>query len=339
MKLIAICIPVYNRKSDLKNLIYNIISQVTADDSNKIQICISDNDSNDGTDEMVAGVISNNPTIDIVYKKNEKNIGADKNYISCVNLASAKYCWLMGSDDEINEKGLKTVISYIEDKDITVLIGNRIGCTNNMKFMFKDEWIKQKQAKLIDFGNLQEGIQYFNQLNSTTACFGYLSVLVVNKEQWNKVLDYEAYIGEAYVHVYKIIKSLERGGKLLYIPQHITRSRYGNDSFHNNLKQRIFLDFKGYFHIAQSIEDNRLRESFLGIVRRHYQGIFLAVIKSKDITEGDIKLLKNIGFSHKDIELLQKDSILLVIFNLVKMFIRNPRLFYKTTLITLQKYL
>ena len=52
-KLLSICIPTYNRKVFLKENIDAILSQVTPGFEDLIELCISDNASDDGTLELL----------------------------------------------------------------------------------------------------------------------------------------------------------------------------------------------------------------------------------------------------------------------------------------------
>ena len=70
---LTIAIPTYNRKDLLERCLNSIIPQMDKD----IEIFISDNASSDGTEEMVREKF-NYPFIR--YRKNEENIGSDRNF-------------------------------------------------------------------------------------------------------------------------------------------------------------------------------------------------------------------------------------------------------------------
>ncbi|HDO7716614.1 TPA: glycosyltransferase family 2 protein, partial [Yersinia enterocolitica] len=95
---ISFCIPTYNRSELLSELIKSIVEQ--CNNRADIEICISDNASSDDTSEMIKDWTTRTH-LPIIYKRNEINLGADKNILLAQTLASGKYCWFFGSDDKL----------------------------------------------------------------------------------------------------------------------------------------------------------------------------------------------------------------------------------------------
>lgn len=94
MKL-SICIPTYNRATHLANCLNSIILCNSQSDF-KFQVCISDNSSTDGTEEVVRRAQS---SIDIKYHKNSSNLGIPRNFLNVVSMADGDFVWLIGDDD------------------------------------------------------------------------------------------------------------------------------------------------------------------------------------------------------------------------------------------------
>lgn len=94
MKL-SICIPTYNRAAHLANCLNSIILCNSQSDF-KFQVCISDNCSTDGTEEIVRRAQS---AIDIKYHKNETNLGMTRNFLNVVSMADGDFVWMIGDDD------------------------------------------------------------------------------------------------------------------------------------------------------------------------------------------------------------------------------------------------
>ena len=80
---ISICIPTYNRCKHLSNCLNSIILNTNYNKSD-VQICVSDNCS---TDETEAVLHQAQKKIDIVYKKNKKNIGIPRNFLNVISMA------------------------------------------------------------------------------------------------------------------------------------------------------------------------------------------------------------------------------------------------------------
>lgn len=100
---LSICIPTYNRKDCLQELLDSILAQ--ADDSNPVEICISDDASSDDTETLVHGYQNKYPHL--LYYRFPENMGLDRNLLKAADLAQGEYCWLMGNDDKVEPDAVK----------------------------------------------------------------------------------------------------------------------------------------------------------------------------------------------------------------------------------------
>jgi abequosyltransferase len=76
--LLSICIPTFNRRKYLQECFESIITQDGFNEQD-IEIVISDNASEDDTSSLVYEYM--NRYSNIVYHRNEENIGADRNVL------------------------------------------------------------------------------------------------------------------------------------------------------------------------------------------------------------------------------------------------------------------
>ena len=104
---LSLCIPTYNRGGFIGETLESIVSQATDD----IEIIVSDNASQDDTEAIVRGFQERFPRI--TYHRFERNMGADKNFLKVVELATGEYCWFMGSDDKVENGGIATVLANL----------------------------------------------------------------------------------------------------------------------------------------------------------------------------------------------------------------------------------
>lgn len=88
----------YNRKPYLETL----LKQLVADNSpiKDVDIKIVDNNSNDGTTEMLKELAISHPNIKHI--KNNRNIGLAGNLCKAMELAGKKYYWILCDNDEID---------------------------------------------------------------------------------------------------------------------------------------------------------------------------------------------------------------------------------------------
>jgi glycosyltransferase involved in cell wall biosynthesis len=112
MNLLAICIPTHQgRKATLAELLESIAIQASglADD---VEVCISDNASQDGTEQMLGQLVSRFP-IPIRYFRFDLDQGV-RNFFNVVEMARSEYCWIIGSDDALPEGSLRHVVRLLK---------------------------------------------------------------------------------------------------------------------------------------------------------------------------------------------------------------------------------
>ena len=98
MPLLSICIPTFNRKKYLEILLSQI-EHLIQQDYLDIEICISDNSSDDGSWEYIKKFASQSSRVHI--KRQEINIGGNRNLIDITSIASGKWILVIGDDDTL----------------------------------------------------------------------------------------------------------------------------------------------------------------------------------------------------------------------------------------------
>ncbi|RYY08369.1 MAG: glycosyltransferase family 2 protein [Sphingobacteriaceae bacterium] len=311
MKKIAICIPTYNRQLYLQECINSILSDVKSNNLNtQIEICISDNCSTDDTESMIS-TMSSQTNVQIIYHRNNTNIGPDLNYLKCIEIASAEYCWFMGSDDAITHGSIVKVMDELKSYQADVYIGNRILCDQNLKPIKNQRFFKSIKKTIFNTNELDS---YFLNSISLGAVFSYLSSIVVKKSKWDSIEYNEEYTGTAYPHVFIILSFLLNKNSILkIIPYAIVLCRTGNDSFlTQGVVKRFLIDVDGYLKLANDLfkNDQEMRFNFLGILRS--ENGFLRLLKMRSLTPdlewGKINnKLRECGFNNKVLFLLNNN--------------------------------
>lgn len=313
--LLSICIPTYNRAGFLKNALQSIVASVSAANYHKLEICISDNNSSDSTEPMIAEFSRTSP-INVRYKKNEKNIGASRNFVSAMAMAEGRFINILGDDDELIPGKYDYILSLLsEHNSDDVFLFNRIDCTRDMvaveQLYFLPELINYRK---VDFRNDADMQLYFSYCCYLAGVFGYLSSIVFsrNVQYYIKELPEVVYT-TAYPHVYLLFQYLLNNPALLHYYKDATvRCRRENDSFFVNPWQRFMLDFTGYRLIAQHFfSDNPLNYySLMRILRTEhpfYSAIWLTstVLDAEEIkkTSG---ILSEMGYTKTEIVHLNK---------------------------------
>jgi len=121
MKKLSICIPAYNRPSELDQLLLSIVTQEYKD----YEIVISEDDSPERAEisKVVQKYKTLYPNIQINYHENKFNQGYDKNNRILIDISKGEYCFFMGNDDLICQGGLESVARILEKyKEVGVII-------------------------------------------------------------------------------------------------------------------------------------------------------------------------------------------------------------------------
>ena len=245
---LSICIPTYNRGAFIGETLESIVSQATNDE---VEIVVSDNASVDNTEEIVRKFQQRYSRV--IYYKWNKNMGADRNFLKVIELANGEYCWLMGSDDIIEQGGIKTVIRYLKyNFDL---------CGISVNHFAYDIKLSQRllphpviQSFLTKDKLYLDGKEAFADL---AVYFGYMSAHILHRNTWlyvTKNYNLEPFFN-SYIHVYIMGKMLQIKPRWLYIHKRCVGWRSGNDSFlqmHGSLK-RLELDVHGYIDAAEDI--------------------------------------------------------------------------------------
>lgn len=250
---LSVCIPTYNRGSFIGETIQSIIDASNGFE-NLIEIAISDNASNDRTKEVVESFRCkfNN----ITYFCWDNNMGADRNFLKVVEIASGEYCWLMGSDDKIESAdAFKEVFSKLNG-DICGISVNSQNYDFVLKNKIKEGFLSNQATDLFKDTYFDSDTECFSYL---APHFGYISAHIVKKSEWDKVVNnenLEPYFN-AYVHVYVFGKMLKNSSKWIYLHKRCVGWRSGNDSFlKDGALKRLSIDVYGYSKIVRDLYGN-----------------------------------------------------------------------------------
>ena len=107
--LLSICIPTYNRRRYLEELLPEAIRQIVDLSQGTVEVLVSDNCSTDGTADYLRATDSTFLT----WWTNKSNIGGDRNFLKCIQEARGEYVWLVGDDDLLAEQAVRRVCEVI----------------------------------------------------------------------------------------------------------------------------------------------------------------------------------------------------------------------------------
>lgn len=140
-KLLSIVLPTYNRISDLKKSLPNLLKNI----DDRCLIIISDNHSNDGTWQYLKK--QKNKNIKVFRQK--KNIGFAKNYYFALSKVKTKYAMLSSDDDLVFGNYIKRCLKKLESfKNVSLIFNYK------KKFNKKDDYFLNTESNIAKNYNL-----------------------------------------------------------------------------------------------------------------------------------------------------------------------------------------
>lgn len=121
-KKLSICYPVYNRANIFELSLEHTCTNIL-DLHEDVEIIISDNSENDSIKNIVKNFINKYKKLTIKYHKNDTNIGLAKNFLKTVELSSAEFCWIVGSDDFIKVGAVDKILTILSNHNEIDFIG------------------------------------------------------------------------------------------------------------------------------------------------------------------------------------------------------------------------
>lgn len=244
---LSFCIPTYNRVACLKRLLDSILEQKPG--PSQVEICISDNASEDHTSVLVSEYQQRYPAI--VYHRFLSNQGFDRNCLKAIDIAHGEYCWLMGSDDIIEPGAIRSVLDRLDQyPNLSGLSVNVKGYTPDLK---KEIYVRQLFPLDVPDQLFCGSRQIFSALVTQ---LGFMSAQIVKKTFWQEVLAKESVepFCTGYIHVFIIGRIILNHPTWLYLSERCVGFRTENDlTLLRNRYRRLELDLENYEKIAAAL--------------------------------------------------------------------------------------
>lgn len=116
--ILSLCIPIYNRLAYLERQLLRMLEDKDLFEE-QIQLIISDNCSKD--DLKTCCEQYQQKGLNLIYHRNETNIGPDGNFEWCFRHADGKYVWLLGSDDIPVSGMLRDLLAELDGRDFGIV--------------------------------------------------------------------------------------------------------------------------------------------------------------------------------------------------------------------------
>jgi glycosyltransferase involved in cell wall biosynthesis len=186
---ISILIPTYNRAVFLKETLESIVMQA----EEGLECIISDNASNDATEEVVRSFQARFPFMK--YFRNDHNLGAGRNILKCLSYAGGDYVWLFSDDDRMSAGAVKTVRSVLSRyQDLALVFVNHCVKDRDLKNVIDPRSIRRFKDELFVTGN--------DCLKTIGFHLSFMSSLVFQRQAYLSVQRQEAFADSNMIPLY-----------------------------------------------------------------------------------------------------------------------------------------
>ena len=199
--LLSIAIPTWNRAPILDKALSVLLNQI-GNNRDKIEIVISDNASDDHTNEIIEKYVLKYNMLNIIHFRQTENTGYFGNFKTCRELSNGYYFWLL-SDNDFVANGL---IDYL----LNILL------EQTPSFVFLKDWvhsdkIKSKTHFKSKTYSVKDAIETFNY--KTTL----ISAVIFHNNKSNDAILFEKFNGNTFLGFAYFLQSLKNKNQAIEI--------------------------------------------------------------------------------------------------------------------------
>jgi len=249
--IFTIGIPTYNREMYLHKCLENIYSQIGNDSRFEVLVC--DNDSSDNTEEIVDIYIRK--YTNIVYFKNESNIGPSKNFQKVLELATGEYINLHGDDDYFNEGVYYEIFNMISNnRDCDVMF---LPAASNVFSIKRGVGLRDY---VVDAKNISG-----------------ITGMVIKVDAYKNIVDKEKFLYSRLNHMYIQLEMLRNNPKYCVLNGPIPRFDCASAGFSGYNVMEVIM--KNFIDILYSFEGNGLTNSEIKYLMNFWVISLLSIIR------------------------------------------------------------
>ena len=208
---LGVCIPTYKRPDQLQQCVRSVIAAASPF---AVPIFIADDAADATNAAAVQALQAQYPHI--VYARNPKNLGIDRNILHCVDLCPCDYAWLLGEDDRMLPDAVSAALAVLNADAPAFLAVNYSSVNEEVSLVVKETLMDIREDGDVSADEF---------LRRESPAIGFIGACVVSKTLWESV-DPSPYIGTYFAHVGRILASIY-GRRVSLIARPLVLNRAG----------------------------------------------------------------------------------------------------------------
>jgi abequosyltransferase len=250
--LLTIAIPTRNRALYLRENLIQLKKELSNIHDEVVELIVSDNCSTDETEEVVKSFVGNE--FNILYVRNEQDIGWGRNFLQCFNLARGTYVLILGDDDFFVDGALPLLLNRLQAGEYGVLCFRPYG----FDFDFRDE-----------FPGLGGGEKEYSNggrfIEDIGALMTLISCCIINKKLISDPRNQNEEVNSKNLPVlHLVLRAALSAKRNLYIRRYLIACKRNNSS--NYIFSEIFVN--EMWNVIRSFELNGLDTPSLRVLER-----------------------------------------------------------------------
>ena len=227
---ISICIPQYNRI----NYLLRSLSIIESQSYSNIEIVISDDCSTDDTEARILELVTQY-RFPIIFSKNKKNEGYDRNFRKCIELATGEYSLVIGNDDTLyGDESISFLVEFLKRNNYP-----DVGFCNLIEERTDNTLVERANITSVLGSGASVAIKYYS-------CFSFVGGLIYRRSNFLK-FNTDKYDGSVYTQMYLGVLMIASGSTLFSIKEPLVlKDLLLDGKFRNSYRDRIAKKWKDF---------------------------------------------------------------------------------------------
>jgi abequosyltransferase len=313
--IVSFNIPTYNRALFLKKSLEKIVKQIEELHlQDQVEINLSDNASTDNTKEVWDNCVSEHPSVKFSYKRNEKNMGPDENFLSAMHMATGQYSLLWGDDDYLKEGGLKRImelVDYGKQNDVHIMLSSTCVINSEGNYLHEKNFLREDiEELLVDFSDISQVRGYFFLLRDMGGLLSFISDVIYRTSIIEEIEFDKSFVGTHYAFLNYWWGWLSKGKKLYYSKKSFIDETEQYQPAYGFGVNRFLIDYNGYIKVAKLFNEIMAKEFLYAFQNLHsYKKMRRLIIRQKNDYQTSIEpLARYCGYDNYEICELYSDT-------------------------------